>query len=504
VGLGVLETKRKRIRQLPAAVAGKISDYPSEETSDSHQLATPVPRDQKHLYFPAVPSVPSRQGPTRGASSHDAETTASADIQSGSASSSSEQPNPQWQPLHHLNPSVSNAEYGNQQLQDPVSVTSPIINNHMYQSPGTYEIGNMMYHDMTFDQFHFSVMGFMPQLADFRMESHPQIGSAVGDTDAAETQGFVHVELPTSDASHSKKHQDPQYPAEPMDVSGYQSIHHNDMVYGESTYNAAEVLIASSRAQPETQAVAIQLSENSAIEVEGQAESCITEDPPSSTNSNSDETSHLIITTEKREELIDLLDEIRPVRPDGGLIDGDSPEISLENMQTYLDLFLEYFNTSYPLLHVPTLDINTTGPVPLLSGIILGATYKDKDAHQLSVCLYDAIIPFIFSGLLSSPVPDLSILQAFLVLECYGVYRAGPYQRENAILIHGLLLNVRRSTHVIIFLTLKSQAIRRISRYHVRAKITLPDRLTHRERDWREFAYAEQYKRCSLLRMLSS
>jgi hypothetical protein len=76
--------------------------------------------------------------------------------------------------------------------------------------------------------------------------------------------------------------------------------------------------------------------------------------------------------------------------------------------------------------------------------MLLGATYKDKDAHQLSVCLYDAIVPYILSSLLSGPVPDPAILQGFLVLECYGMYRAGPYQRENAILIHGLLLNVRR------------------------------------------------------------
>ncbi|KAN0096384.1 Fungal specific transcription factor domain containing protein [Hyaloscypha variabilis] len=92
------------------------------------------------------------------------------------------------------------------------------------------------------------------------------------------------------------------------------------------------------------------------------------------------------------------------------------------------------------------------------------------------------MVPYILSGLLSGPVPDLAILQTFLVLECYGMYRAGPYQRENAILIHGLLLN----------------SIRRISRYHVRARITLPDRLTYKERDWMEFAYAEQYKRLIL------
>ncbi|KAL4897634.1 transcription factor domain-containing protein, partial [Aspergillus ambiguus] len=118
----------------------------------------------------------------------------------------------------------------------------------------------------------------------------------------------------------------------------------------------------------------------------------------------------------------------------------------------------------------------------LLSMIILGATYKDKDSHQLSVTLYDAIVPYILSGLMSIPIPDLSTLQAFLILECYGMYRAGPYQRENAILIHTLLF----------------EAIRRVSRYHVRGGIMLPNRLPCRDGRWKAFAYAEQFKRLIL------
>ncbi|KAL2825772.1 fungal-specific transcription factor domain-containing protein [Aspergillus cavernicola] len=190
----------------------------------------------------------------------------------------------------------------------------------------------------------------------------------------------------------------------------------------------------------------------------------------------------ILIPVRKRNEVVELITEIRPVRPDGSLVNGDAPDLSLEKMQTCLNLFLDYFNSSYPLLHVPSLDICNLDPIALLSFIIMGATYRDKDAHQLSVCLYDAIIPYIFGGLLSSMVPDLTILQAFMVLECYGMYRAGPYQRENAIFIHSLLLN----------------SVSRISRYHVQACITLPGRLAHAERDWLEFAYAEQYKRLIL------
>lgn len=111
-------------------------------------------------------------------------------------------------------------------------------------------------------------------------------------------------------------------------------------------------------------------------------------------------------------------------------------------MQEYFALFLHYFNASYPLIHVPTLNLDDADPIFLLSMIILGATYKNKESHQLSVCLYDAIVPYIMSGLLNIPAPDLSTLQAFLILELFGMYRAGPYQRENAILIHSLLFSV--------------------------------------------------------------
>ena len=150
----------------------------------------------------------------------------------------------------------------------------------------------------------------------------------------------------------------------------------------------------------------------------------------------------ILLPAEKRQDILDLLTEIRPVNPDGSIVDGESPGLSLDNIQEYFNLFLQYFNISYPLVHVPTLDLVEADSIFLLSMVILGATYKNKDSHQLSVCLYDAIVPYIMSGLLSIPAPDLSMLQAFLILECYGMYRAGPYQRENAMLIHTLLFSV--------------------------------------------------------------
>ncbi|KAK2680517.1 hypothetical protein RAB80_002310 [Fusarium oxysporum f. sp. vasinfectum] len=162
--------------------------------------------------------------------------------------------------------------------------------------------------------------------------------------------------------------------------------------------------------------------------------------------------------------------------------DESTADLSLVRMQEYLDLFFTNFNSCYPMIHTLTLEVLDTEPLFLLSMIVLGATYKEKEDHQLSVCLYDAMTPYIMSGVSGIKVPDLSILQAFMVLECYGMYRAGAYQRENAIIMHTFLFN----------------AIRRLSRYHVRARIMVPDLRTDHEKDWKAFAYLEQYKRLIL------
>ncbi|OKL64427.1 hypothetical protein UA08_00851 [Talaromyces atroroseus] len=182
-----------------------------------------------------------------------------------------------------------------------------------------------------------------------------------------------------------------------------------------------------------------------------------------------------------REEVLNLLAEIQSVYENRSLVDEINAALSLVEMQEYLRLFVQKFNLSYPLIHIPTLEVAKTESILLLSMIILGASYKTKDSHRMSVRLYDAIVPYILSGLTSIPVPTLSTLQAFLILESYGMYRAGPYQREMAMLIHTLLFNT----------------IRRISRYHVRGGIMLPKHLK-RPINWEEFAYAEQYKRLIL------
>ncbi|KAF5594884.1 C2H2 zinc finger [Fusarium subglutinans] len=191
---------------------------------------------------------------------------------------------------------------------------------------------------------------------------------------------------------------------------------------------------------------------------------------------------NLHLTETKRGEILGLINDMRPVYPDGTSIDETTADLSLTRMQEYVDLFFANFNSCYPMIHTPTLEVPDAEPLFLLSMIVLGATYKEKEDHQLSVCLYDAMTPYIMSGLSGIKVPDLSILQAFMVLECYGMYRAGAYQRENAIIIHTFLFN----------------AIRRLSRYHVRARIMVPDLSIDHEKDWKAFAYHEQYKRLIL------
>ncbi|KAK2129095.1 fungal-specific transcription factor domain-containing protein [Fusarium oxysporum II5] len=191
---------------------------------------------------------------------------------------------------------------------------------------------------------------------------------------------------------------------------------------------------------------------------------------------------NLHLTETKRGEILGLINDMRPVYPNGTSIDESTADLSLVRMQEYLDLFFTNFNSCYPMIHTPTLEVLDTEPLFLLSMIVLGATYKEKEDHQLSVCLYDAMTPYIMSGVSGIKVPDLSILQAFMVLECYGMYRAGAYQRENAIIMHTFLFN----------------AIRRLSRYHVRARIMVPDLRTNHEKDWKAFAYLEQYKRLIL------
>lgn len=100
----------------------------------------------------------------------------------------------------------------------------------------------------------------------------------------------------------------------------------------------------------------------------------------------------------------------------------------------------------YPLIHLPTFEPASTEPILLLSAILLGATYADKESHQLAVCIHDVLRPYIFGCPGFSARAELPILQAILLTECLGKSRAGQRQHDMSHLFHGLLINlIRRS-----------------------------------------------------------
>ncbi|KAI1334269.1 fungal-specific transcription factor domain-containing protein [Xylariaceae sp. FL0016] len=322
-----------------------------------------------------------------------------------------------------------------------------------------YELGNL-YHDVSFDSVHFNVTGAPDEtdMPSYLFSNSPEAdrlpaffdwnisGGAVEGSGEAIPSALGSIEPPNMKASATAAISQPlPFPAKSLGMGGPSLIPPGQ--------RPQENDVFLDRQQSDTVDLLQSLRLNS-----------------------------FTLSVSKRQEIIDFISQIRPVYPDGSTIDENTTDMSLESMQEYLDLFFENFNYSYPLIHRATFAIAESEPIFLLSIMVLGATYKGKDAHSVSVCIFDAIVPHILGGLLSIQIPDLTTLQAFLILECYGMYRAGPHQRESAILIHTLLFN----------------AIRRISRYHVRGTIALPELLSHQQEDWRAFAYAEQYKRLIL------
>lgn len=148
------------------------------------------------------------------------------------------------------------------------------------------------------------------------------------------------------------------------------------------------------------------------------------------------------------DKLLAVIEAADPKIPDSPLSSSvrDHPLLSLQSVQTWLDLFFTQFNTTYPLIHMPTFNASTTEPLLLLSILLLGATYLDKAAHQLAVCIHDVIRPSIFAHAGFSARPELWTLQTILLVECFGKSRAGQKQHDMSHLFHGLLINlIRRS-----------------------------------------------------------
>ncbi|KAL5114757.1 hypothetical protein ACEQ8H_007374 [Pleosporales sp. CAS-2024a] len=189
-----------------------------------------------------------------------------------------------------------------------------------------------------------------------------------------------------------------------------------------------------------------------------------------------------IIDELARAQVLNLIDITQPTAPDGSIVMRDHPLLTLTCLQTYCDLFFTRFNTAYPLIHLSTFDPSEVDRLLLISVLLLGATYGEKDAHQLAVCIHDNIRPQIFASAGFSAKPDLWVLQTILLIECFGKSRAGQKQHDMSHLFHGLLINlIRRSD---------CQSIR---------PPTLEDATDDLEDDWRTWCQAEQKKRLAFL-----
>ncbi|GME48857.1 uncharacterized protein LTHEOB_10743 [Neofusicoccum parvum] len=189
-----------------------------------------------------------------------------------------------------------------------------------------------------------------------------------------------------------------------------------------------------------------------------------------------------VIDEVARAQVLDVIEAAKPITPDGLYISRNHPLLSLSSLQTYCDLYFTRFNTAYPLIHQPTFDASHVETVLLVSVLLLGATYCEKDAHQMAVCIHDVLRPQIFAHAGFNAKPDLWVLQTILLVECFGKSRAGQKQHDMAHLFHGLLINL----------------IRRSDCQTIRAPFT-NDCSGDLDNDWRKWAEAEQKKRLAYL-----
>lgn len=86
-----------------------------------------------------------------------------------------------------------------------------------------------------------------------------------------------------------------------------------------------------------------------------------------------------------RAQIIGVIEDIKPVTPDGCYLTVDHRLLSLSSLQTYCDLYFSRFNSTFPLIHQSTFEPAKVETLLLISVLLLGATYCDKDSHQLAV-----------------------------------------------------------------------------------------------------------------------
>ncbi|RPA93243.1 hypothetical protein L873DRAFT_1706077 [Choiromyces venosus 120613-1] len=163
----------------------------------------------------------------------------------------------------------------------------------------------------------------------------------------------------------------------------------------------------------------------------------------------------------------------------------NDPLLSLSALQNYLDLFFSRFNPSYPLLHRPSFEPSNVNKLLLVSVLMLGATYGEKDAHHMAVRVHDVLRGVLVSSDYFHATPELWVLQTVLLIEVFGKSRACMKQHDMAHLFHGLLINlIRRSdcqTSTPLHISLESKDL---------------------DQEWREWIIAEEKKRLALLAFL--
>ena len=153
----------------------------------------------------------------------------------------------------------------------------------------------------------------------------------------------------------------------------------------------------------------------------------------------------LVLDDVSRNRALDLVVQAGPKTPEGSPVTCNHPLLTLDAMQEYCDHFFLRFNKSYPLIHRATFVPSQVDPLLLVSIMLLGATYGDKDAHRLAVCIHDIMRTQVIQHPAFTPTPEIWMLQVILLIECFGKSRAGQKQHDMSHLFHGMLIKYVKS-----------------------------------------------------------
>jgi hypothetical protein len=141
-----------------------------------------------------------------------------------------------------------------------------------------------------------------------------------------------------------------------------------------------------------------------------------------------------------REAVLSLIAQAHPKLPDGSDISRNHPLLAISKLRQWCDLFFARFNIPHPLLHQATFDPLNTDPLLLTSVLLLGATYSNTEDHAFSICIHNVMRSQILASQAFTTRPSLSILQAILLVECFGKLRAGQLEHDMSHIFHGLLV----------------------------------------------------------------